>query len=324
MPKKNNNSLIGADKNNDFLIGADPEFMCVEGREIVIADDEIDNAYSSRTKFGADGCGDTFEIRPSPSKCPIILVKNIRNIILKKIYDSKYFLNYDWKAGSYYNGYSLGGHIHFGIKRIIKEKLGLHDTSIGDNIQINNYYNGITCILSQYLLPTYVLLEKPNHFLNRRRNYGQFNDYRIQKHGIEYRALGSWLISPYITTAILCLAKIVMWEILNNEEFKREFDNTNYQKFITLNYYSIISRDNLDNFKEDIKILKKTYPKIWNDIENMELFNKFENEIKILNELIMDNRTWYQKDNENNFIYNWGVNFNLKPKEQESREEDIG
>jgi hypothetical protein len=90
-------------------------------------------------------------------------------------------------------GYPLGGHIHFGVKsHQLHPLLGAQ-------------------YLSQYLGAIGLLVEKNSEAKQRRGgDYGGFDDYREQDHGFEYRTLSSWLTSPYVASAFMCLAKTVM------------------------------------------------------------------------------------------------------------------
>jgi hypothetical protein len=241
----------------DFTMGADPELLCFDGVEVIRGDTIVDEYEDSDyAKFGVDGNGINFEIRPSPNKNPLKLVSNIRNIFLSRPKLHKYcFL-----AGSCKHSLPLGGHIHFGIK----------------GHQINSLT--ATLMLSQYLAPLGILIEDKKEAHERRyiHGYGHYNDFREQEHGFEYRTLSSWLTSPYIAASILCLAKTIMFEALNNPDFQPE-------EFVT----------ELDINRSKFDSLLKKFPEIWKAITKMQLYQGYKPHIDLLYYLINNKRTWY-------------------------------
>lgn len=243
----------------DFTMGADPEFgIFSRTNDINI---EIDDDCS---EFGLDGNGTTYELRPTPSKNPLEIVSNIHTIFTNKINEEENegILNYHWVAGSFYNGYTFGGHIHFGIKENI---IRSHEAS-----KILDDYLGLSCIL----------LENRRQGLSRRRNgYGLKSDYRNNSHGFEYRVCSSWLTSPYVAAGLLCLGKTVMYEVLNNKKFVPSVNKTVENDFK----------------KMQINRVRPLFNDMWNEVKQMKLYNKFAPQLNIVETLINNNMSWFPK-----------------------------
>lgn len=259
----------------DFTVGADPEFMMVkrDTDEIVYAT-HVCNAmreHSALHELGADGCGHTFEARPEPSVSPIQIVNNLYNIFIGHVARHPNLLDYKWKAGSFQHNASLGGHIHFGISgRVLSPRVGCD-------------------ILSNYLGAISILVEDKEEGLKRRSTgYGGMHDHRVQKYGFEYRTPSSWLVSPYVSAAFLCLAKTIIWEAVNNPnaEFNSyvldsDFRNMNYDK------------------------VKGKFPAIWADIVKMKQYQQYKPYIDVLYYLVQNRLEWYAKDGTMNKA--WGL-----------------
>jgi len=198
------------------------------------------------------------------------VVSNIYNLFVKFFDDNPEFYDYELHAGSYFRGYPLGGHIHFGIR----------DVSIA---YPKNYY--CTKILSQYLGLPYLIIGNRKQIIKRiNGGYGSFNDVHDQVHGMEYRTLGSWLVSPHVSASVLCLAKTILYEAVNNPTFK-------FHTFI-----DIVARDYFQYSKfvpAGIRIAKDRFPDIWNDIVKMILYQKYKPYIDIIYFIINNNLTWF-------------------------------
>lgn len=258
----------------EFKLGADPEFCCVDPftKELVFS-----NTFSNFTaRFGADGGGANFELRPAPSYSPIGVVKNLYNIMLKKITTTPILSEFDWIAGSYHfdSDCPIGGHIHFGIPYGQMERIGMET---------------ILKALDNFLgLPAILLEDKEEARMRRDHGgYGDFGDYRDNDHGFEYRTPSSWLTSPYISASVLSLAKVVMDEIINNPKF-------------------------IDNFGHDTngispvnhRELKKLFPSKWNEITKMRLYPKYKGYIDLIASLVEAKKTWHSKQG---MKQSWGV-----------------
>lgn len=239
----------------DFTLGADPEFVCVDGRTLVES-----GAYTNNyDQFGCDGNGIIFEARPEPATNPLEVVSNIHDIFARKVHADKQFAKFHWKAGSFYADMSLGGHIHFGIP--------------------NKKIDTRTCaqILDNYLAVLTALIEHKNQALRRRQgNYGHPTDTRVQDWGFEYRTCASWLTSPYVAAAVLCLAKTVMYELANNPRFEPRL---------------VVRNDDIMNM--DTETLLSYFPDLWKDITSMELYQQYKPYIDLIYFLIKKKLTWF-------------------------------
>ncbi|MEK6881395.1 MAG: hypothetical protein AABY22_17360, partial [Nanoarchaeota archaeon] len=102
-----------------------------------------------------------------------------------------------------------------------------------------------------------------------------------------YRTPGSWITSPYIAAAILCLGKTIMFESLNNMKFK---------------WQSFVNSDDFTSMKT--AKVKRNFPKIWKDITKMQLYQKYKPYIDLLYFLVNSNLTWFPSVTMKNA---WGI-----------------
>lgn len=200
----------------DFTIGADPEFCVQKKGQTIEAYETMESKYFYDNKksryFGLDGSEVIFEIRPPPSKCPIVLTRNIKNI-LQNMPNCDLINNYKWVANpyNYYLDESMGGHIHCGIK-------------------LEKYpYRHICRYLDISMMPIISSIIPIDSMLNRiDTGYGDMIDgnYRINKHGFEYRNLPTWLAHPNLTLLSLSLFKIYVYEYINKDKRCVDFVNS--------------------------------------------------------------------------------------------------
>jgi hypothetical protein len=177
-----------------IVLGADPEFVMLSKKGNLL----IASRYFPRNgKVGYDAIWigqnrsnkPVAEIRPSPSTDPQVLVV--------RIYQSLYYaakkmehISSKWLAGSMpYQGFPLGGHIHF--------------SGIQPNFKMLRAFDN-------YLALPFVIVEDTQSSRKRRPQYGFLGDFRFQEHGgFEYRTLPSWLVSPTLTKGVFALAKLI-------------------------------------------------------------------------------------------------------------------
>ncbi len=261
-------------KIQDFTIGADPEFACLNQRgRLIHAGDVV--SHEEGTEFGSDGNAVTFEIRPEPSNDPLIVVNNIHDIFLRTIIEKPEFVKFKWISGTWYGSLAFGGHVHFGISN----KIINHHTAV----QYLDNYVGVVSLL----------MEIKNDGINRRRDgYGCMGDMRCQNWGFEYRSMSSWISSPYIAAAIMCLSKTVMYEVINNSKFEW------HEYAVNDNFYKM----------EQEKILEK-FPSIWDDITKMYLYQVYKPYIDLIYFLVKNNFTWFPSSG---MKESWGV-VNMEP-----------
>lgn len=274
MPTNINPIMSNKTKINDFTLGCDPEFsLYYKNSRIIYAYDAL---YDEKTNYsggeiGYDGNETQFEIRPKPSKCPIEVTQNIQNIICASFKNIKRLQNKRVVIKSN-SSYGCGGHIHFGIKR----------DDISDILKFLDAYVGVISML----------LEGKESSTKRRKNsgYGHSFDYRHQDHGFEYRVPSCWLSHPCITAAILSLAKVVVFESLNNKKASISHDK-----------HAVVC-DIINSSK--ISFAQKQFPSIWSNVTKMQLYPKYQNHLKIIPLLVSQNKTWFTKSS---FLNNWGV-----------------
>ncbi|MFC4766392.1 putative amidoligase domain-containing protein [Effusibacillus consociatus] len=242
-----------------FKMGTDLEFMLRnrEGKMVVAS-----NYLPRNGKVGCDALSirregrklPLAEIRPAPSSSPIRLVKNIEDTLL----EAKRLIprNVQWVAGSMpFRNFGIGGHIHY------------------SNLPLSSQ---LVKALDNYLALPVMLIEDPATAVRRRPKYGFLGDIRLKSHGgWEYRTLGSWMISPAISTAILCLAHLAATHYrelnrtpLSNPELQRAFYNG------------------------DKKTLRPYFEEIWQDIEDTSMYETYEEYLDIISTMVRNGETW--------------------------------
>lgn len=181
-----------------IMLGADPEFALrhPDGHMVLASDFMGTN--------GVVGCDSTryreelalhqhplVELRPAPSANPDLLflriVKALRTAA-KKIDNP----SIEWVSGGMpFEGYPIGGHIHF--------------SGIRPDYQLLRQ-------LDAYLALPLVLIEDAGCRMRRPR-YGYLGDMREKDYGgtpgFEYRTLPSWLVDPIVTRGVLHLARLI-------------------------------------------------------------------------------------------------------------------
>lgn len=269
----------------DFTIGCDPEFVSVENDKLIVASDYVDIA----DKFGRDAYDKLFEIKPAASVCPVAVTRNIQKIMSEAVIENPRFLNWRWVCDSIYKNCPMGGHLHVGIgPTIIKAKDAC-------SLFLDHYVGAIT-----------LLLENRKRGLARRAyrrknyRYGFASDFREKKHGFEYRSPSSWITSPEIATAILCLFKTVCYEMINNKSFKPTF-YTEPEDFTSMNTVK----------------LRQSFPSMWNEITRMALYPKYRSHLDLLYSLISEGKTWLSK---RDMRETWGL-VDIKPPKKKEMED---
>ncbi|SEN43259.1 putative amidoligase domain-containing protein [Lihuaxuella thermophila] len=179
---------------DQIVLGADPEFVMKSPKGHLLM---ASNYFPTRGRIGCDAIWmganhankPLVEIRPEPTSDPRTIVVRIYQGLLqaaKKMHHSPA----KWLAGNMpYNGFPLGGHIHFsGIRPDFK----------------------MLRALDNYLSLLLVVVEDERG-KGRRPKYGFLGDFRYQKHGgFEYRTPPSWLVSPTLTKGVFVTAKLIV------------------------------------------------------------------------------------------------------------------
>lgn len=205
-------------RQNEVTLGADPEFALRDrAGQIAFASRYVGrngpigyDAVRYREKPAAL-LHPVVELRPKPSADPngvfVDMYRTMRMAASKKIAPEL-----EWLAGGMpFDGYPLGGHIHFS---------GILLTST------------LARKLDTYLALPLMLVEDEG-CQKRRPRYGFFGDVRLKSYGgFEYRTLPSWLVTPRIAKGILALAKVVAThhEQLKQDPLRRIYVQAAYYK----------------------------------------------------------------------------------------------
>jgi hypothetical protein len=252
------------------LLGTDPEFMLrdIETHSIKYPSQFLTKegpiGYDERSENRAGTLFPLAEIRPRPDFCPIKLTDKIRDL-LRQI-TNLIPEHIEWLAGSMpFEHYQIGGHIHF------------------SNIRLSSR---LLRALDNYLAIPVMLIENPITAVLRRKQYGWLGSVRDKSHGgFEYRVPGSWLISPELTRACLCLAKIIA----------SEFPSLSRDYFIDpeLQKAFYLSKKHLfyDIFAE-----------LWSDISKTSLYNQYAEYLTPFPQLISSRSHW---DEETDLRKSW-------------------
>lgn len=179
---------------NNFCLGSDPEFVFVPpggGHKA--------NAAELGLKPGlAAGCDQNqrlAELRGWPTSSALEHTAGILSALrwMYRVYPN--VRGYDWRAGAWFDGDGIGGHVHFGRKRPTRE----------------NETKGLDGLASVFrAIGFFPLIEwdRRNRPDAHHQVYGIYGDIRPQLHGYEYRTLPSWLNNPAKAFAVLATAKL--------------------------------------------------------------------------------------------------------------------
>lgn len=241
------------------VLGADPEFILRRrstGRLVT-----ANRFFPYRGTVGHDrllrrsfGGRPLAELRPAPSEDPYQLLRNLRRAMRRAILRTGRRIAFS--AGSLpFASLPIGGHIHF------------------SNI---SFTTDFLWALDVYLGIPLLLLDHPVRASRRRRRYGYLGDFRFQRHGgFEYRTLPSWIISPTIALAVLCLAKTIAQEyhrlprhLLTNHELQRAFYQSTKEPFY------------------------QHFPELWYHLEQVPTFQQYADDIRPIKKWIDDRKTW--------------------------------
>lgn len=263
LEQQKNNYQNGWPEIGEIRLGADPEFMIANSKN-----GKMVPASEFFPREGIIGCDNiripsrqqrpVAELRPKPEASPTDLYTNIKQA-LEQANKLTPYRNIKWLAGSQpFSGYCTGGHIHF-------SKLELNNQSLR---ALDNYLG----------LPIF-LIENQSSSIKRRNKYGHLGDIREKDYGgFEYRTPGSWLISPEITLAVLCLAKVVGSNYLH---LKRNY-------FITVEAQRAF-------YNGDQQFFKPHFDEIWRDIQRLEMYQEYKSQLEAIPNMISGNLCWDEK-----------------------------
>lgn len=238
-----------------ITIGTDPEFIVLDDEGLPISARLV---HLTRNEgFGGDN--HLFEVRSGYSHDVLQVVESIRTILKGATLRLKGLGETTWLAGHYQGGFSIGGHIHIG-------GISVHSHFLEDFVDCLG--NVLIKGLSDYIDD----LEQRKK--RRKDGYGYIDDTRepvtrsiyppmydmYRCYRLEYRAPGSFLVSPTITFLNLILAKVTSMCYFNSENkytpsyrkyfFFRKKDPTDILKDIL----GLMKRDTLICKEEDVAL----------------------------------------------------------------------
>lgn len=180
---------------NNFCLGSDPEFAFARGTKKAAA--LQDCGLFVGLAAGADQNERLAELRPWPSTSAVEHVAGILTELrwMYRVHHTS--RTFSWRAGAYFAGDGLGGHVHFGRK---KETRDLEVSAM----------NSLALTLGAIGVFPLDEWAARRHGDARGQLYGQFGDIRPQAHGYEYRTMPSWLHSPDAAFLVLTASKLAM------------------------------------------------------------------------------------------------------------------
>jgi Phage phiEco32-like COOH.NH2 ligase-type 2 len=189
---------VGARLINHFMLGADPEFVFHNGIQRY---DARELALKAGPAFGADNNGRLCELRPAPSRSALSVLASTWLAMRWMAVFHPSVLDYYWRSGAYFEGDGLGGHVHFGRKRL---KLREREVYVLDRVAHLQFVAGI------FDREEGRLRVRQAHGAPAGQPYGALGDVREQPHGYEYRTLPSWIDSPWLAYFNLVVSKLVV------------------------------------------------------------------------------------------------------------------
>ncbi len=246
----------------EVKLGADPEFMLSKSSKMVAAS----RYFPHHGRVGCDNIRTSnkqqrpiAELRPQPSISPLELTENVKTALFSAAKMAPH-RNIKWVAGSQpFNGYPIGGHIHFSNTKL----------SFAVLRSLDNFVAIPLC-----------MIENNRSARLRRQRYGALADYRLKKYGgFEYRTLASWLVSPEITKAVLCLAKIAISCYLDLDQ----------------NYLASVEAQRAF-YKGNREYFKPIFDDLWSRISETDMYPQYANELQVLCDMINDDLHWNEKD----------------------------
>jgi len=203
-------------RNIRIMLGCDPELTIVDETYknisaedyfdvdvIEVYDEETDEYYEETepdidhlldAPIGIDGARYELEIRPEPSRHPVILVQNI-NELISRLCNGFGYLTTSFRR-------PLGGHIHITA-----------ENSDGYTIDLFPHATGQLLQLCDFFLQPLFLADKINCETRREHGYLSLNQAirAAHKGGIEYRRPSAvWLTRPSLTRTVFSLIKKVV------------------------------------------------------------------------------------------------------------------
>jgi Phage phiEco32-like COOH.NH2 ligase-type 2 len=277
-----------------IYIGCDPELFVQSGDSIVASESIISKpVQSAGGTIIRDGV--QIELNPSATYCREIMINNIRACLRKLIdlvraksgyklsfdttveidkkdydkmsFDTKMFgckpsFNLDKSKPevmlldpSKYLLRSAGGHLH----------LGQSEPEDTETLGILQNVKRIVPVLDAVLGNTFVLLDRSEGNIERRKHYGRAGEHRLPKYGIEYRTLSNyWLRAPVLTSLAFGLARQAVDVVRHNND-RALFELVDYKDIVRA-----IDTNDLELAKKNFDKIKKFIVSLIDQQENWE------------------------------------------------------
>ena len=301
------------EKEVDILVGSDPEFLFVDGINIINA--SLIPGLTKNTPLGHDGA--MAELRPAPANVPEELTANVRSILLEYV-EKEPLRKYDWFSACYVDrggrDYPVGAHIHFDNTVLIR------DLPLNDRMRLFAVTNKI---LDELLtIPLIRLDGKQGH--NRRANckmspgggfgngygkgYGYFGEWRTSNGHLEYRSLSGLVLSnPVIYSAVIGTAKAITEEVYSQatkrkldkdfilpdkfnrgDIYKKDFNSWREIPLANVCGARMSSElvDNLMNKSTRVDITQQFIAKWLRKLRNFSTYGKYESYVEILGDIL--------------------------------------
>jgi hypothetical protein len=261
-----------------FNIGADPEFNITIQNKKAMADCIFPAILEKNPKtkrsnqgfqiekageIGWDGCSETGEVRPLPSKYPEGVVNN-----LGKIFGTIASKMQLFELSTLCEKGPVGGHIHLEISDGLAQNLSL----------MKKYHRR----LAAFYLPL-LMGENLNNIKMRKGigGYGDITDHRVQKFGnaytYEFRVPSAeWLTTPKIAMATLAYIATVFNEILHKP---KQFEKCKEILFTNDQQARALHDMTLSNFQFAIIAMTKHIKKL---IKKFEYYKEYKEEIDFI------------------------------------------
>lgn len=253
ISNEDSNTIVEFDK-KVLTIGADVEFMLSCDNELLPASDffPIEGPIGCDERQIEQDSGDyaLVELRPLQSDSPNGLYENIKSL-LEEASEQVPFDNISFRAGSMpFFGYQCGGHIHFGIKPSVS----------------------LIRSLDYFLAFPLAMIEESHPGRRRRRTkHGGLGRFRLKPYGFEYISLSSWMITPEITLATLCLARMLA---------------SCHEKLSTPYLYDLYFHEAY--YKGNRQVLIYLWEGIKNELTSLDEYEQFEKELAPFFQMIED------------------------------------
>jgi hypothetical protein len=190
-------------KKHVIKLGCDPEFEVVDGNGKVFVPAEI-GITGTGVPVGADGTGESLELRPAPSDDPDQVIENMKSLI-ETIKDVRLSVEG--------NVYPIGCHIHFSVN-----ELGTIMPT-PENLKMFDHFLGYPCS---------VMNGRKRGKGDQGRGYGAMSAYRTEPHGFEYRTLPSAVCAePKFFKLVLKIGQAIMMHMAEGNDVKYDIESCN-------------------------------------------------------------------------------------------------